>query len=78
MSQPYLEETAIQPAMFYKLYTTYSKEKTGDITPFIHFEEGNLLSEPHYVTESGEKSDYGSTLPPLISEAEMAEMSSGD
>ena len=42
------------------------------------FEEGNLLSESHNGTESGDKSDESLTLTLLISEVKMDKMSSGD
>ena len=41
-------------------YTTYaksSKEQTGNIITFAHFEEGNLLSETREDAESGDESD---------------------
>ena len=78
MSQPYSEEMAIRPVLSYIPYATYLKEPTGNIITFAQFGEGNLLLEYHNGIESGDKSDDNSTLPPLISEAEMDEMSSGD
>ena len=42
------------------------------------FEEGGLLSESCNGTESGNKYDDDSTLPPLIIGSEMDVMSSGD
>ena len=41
----------------YTPYDTSPKEQTGDIITFTHFEGGNLLSETHDDTESGDKSD---------------------
>ena len=46
-----------------------SKEKTGYITTFLQFEEGNLLSKTRNGKESGDKSDDDSNIPPIISVA---------
>ena len=59
----------MQPEVLYIQYATSSKEKTGNIITFSQFEEGNLLSESHNVTEISDKYDDDSTIPPLISEA---------
>ena len=71
--------------MPYTPYATSSKEKTGDIITFVHFDERNLLpetknllSETHDDTESGNKYYYDSNMPTLISEEEMDVISSGD
>ena len=64
--------------MLYVPYATSPKEKIGDIITFTQFEEGNLLSESHNGTKSGDKYDDYSTLPQLNSEAEMDEISLGD
>ena len=64
----------MRPAVSYIPYDTSSKEKTVNITTFIHFEEGGLLSKYHNGTESGHKSDENLNISPLISEAEMDEM----
>ena len=40
--QPYAESVAMRPAVSYTPYATSSKEKTGDIITFTHFEEGDL------------------------------------
>ena len=61
-SQPYAEAMAMRPAMTYTPYVTSSKEQTGDVITFAHFEEGNLLSETRNDTESGEKSDSESIM----------------
>ena len=60
-------------------------KKTGNIITFKQFEEGNVLSETQNLlseacddTESDNKSDENSTMPPLISEEEMDAMSSDD
>ena len=48
---------AMPPAVIYTPYATSSREKTGDIITFTHFEEGYLLSENRDDAESGDKSD---------------------
>ena len=68
----------MRPDVSYTPYATSSGEQTGNIIMFTHFEEGGLLSETGDNTESGNESDYNSTMPPLISEEEMDAMSSGD
>ena len=65
--QPYAEAMAMRPYVSYIYYATSSRKKTGDIITFTHFEEGDLLSETSDDMESGNTSDYDSTLPPLIS-----------
>ena len=47
----------MRPAVTYTPYATSSKEQTGDVITFAHFEEGDLLSETHNDTESDDKSD---------------------
>ena len=68
----------MRPDVSYTPYATSLREQTGDIVMFTKFEEGNLLSKPLDDTESGDKSDDDSTMPPLISEEEMDAMDSGD
>ena len=43
-------------AVTYTTYATSSKKQTGDIITFVHFEEGNLLSETREDAESDDKS----------------------
>ena len=69
-------------ALSYTPYATSSSEKTGNITTFTQFQEEdywfetqNLLSKTRNGTESGNKYDNNSTMPPLISEEEMDAMS---
>ena len=66
---------AIQTAVWYITYDTYSREQTGNIIMLTQFEEGDLLSESHNLLsetqddmESGNESDGESTLLLLISE----------
>ena len=40
MSQLYAEDKAMRQAVAYITYATSSKEQTGDIITFAHFEEG--------------------------------------
>ena len=47
MSQPYAEAIDMLPGVSYIPYTISSREKTGDIIMFAHFEERNLLSVTH-------------------------------
>ena len=42
------------------------------------FQEGNLILEYHYGTESGDEYDDYLTLPPIINEEEMDRISSGN
>ena len=65
-SQPYAESMAVCPAVTYTLYATSQRGETGDIIIFAQFEEGGILSKTRDNAESGDKSDYGSTMPPLI------------
>ena len=72
---------AIRPALPCALYTTSSEEQTGYIITLSQFEEGDLLLESCRNTESGDeyyRSDNDSTLPPIISEIKMDEISSGN
>ena len=64
--------------MSYITYSESPRDQTGNIITFTQFEECNLLSETRDDTEKSNKYDDNSTLPPLIIEEEMDEMSSGD
>ena len=44
-SQPYSEEMTMRPAVTYTPYGTSSREQTGNIITFAHFEEGNILTK---------------------------------
>ena len=52
----------MRPTVTYTLYTTSSKEQTGNIITFAQFEEGDLLSETRNDTESGDESDSKSII----------------
>ena len=41
-SQPYSEEMSMRLEVTYTPCATYSREQTGDIITFTHFEEGNI------------------------------------
>ena len=56
-SRPYAEAMAMRPTVTYTPYATSSKEQTGNVITFAQFEEGDLISETHNDTESGDKSD---------------------
>ena len=44
-SQPYSEAMTMRPEVTYTPYATSSKEQTGDVITFAHFEEGKILTE---------------------------------
>ena len=48
---------AMNKAVSYTPNDISSKEKTGDMITFAHFEEGDLLSESRDYSESGSRSD---------------------
>ena len=54
------------------------REKTGDIITFVKFEEINVLTKNRNDAERSDKSDYGSIMPPLLSEEEIDAMDSSD
>ena len=59
---------AISPAVTYTPYATSSKEQTGNVITFTHFEEGNLISETRNDTERGDESNSESIM---MSETDM-------
>ena len=77
-SQTYSEAIAIRLAVTYTPCATSSREKTGNIIIFAHFEEGNILTKTRNNAESGDKSDDDSIIPPLINEEELDAMDYGD
>ena len=56
-SQPYSEVMAMRPEVTYTPYVTSSREQTGDVITFAHFEEGNIFTETCNNVESGNESD---------------------
>ena len=68
-----MSQTNSSPLLLNKVVTyipcaTSSREKTGNIITFTHFEEGNILTKTSNGAESGDESDNESTMPPLPSE----------
>ena len=61
--------------MTYTPYTTSSKEQTGNVITFAHFEEGGILTETCNYAESGDESDNESIM---MSEQDMENINSGD
>ena len=59
---------AMRVSVTYTPYATSSREQTGDVITFAQFEEGDLLSETRYNTESDVKSDGESIM---MSERDM-------
>ena len=55
-SQPYAEAMGMRLDVSYISYAISSREITGDIITFEHFEEGGLLPETCHGTESGNES----------------------
>ena len=53
---------AMNPTVTYTPYATSSKEQTGDVIMFTHFEERNLMTETRNDTESDDKSDSESII----------------
>ena len=78
MFQTYAEAMAMQLDVSCIPFATSSRGQTVNIIIFAHVEEGGLLYETCDDTESSNKYDDNSTLPPLISEEEMGAMSSGN
>ena len=56
-SQFYVEAMAIRLAVTYTPYDTSSREQTGNIITFTHFEQGNLLSETRDNAKIGDESN---------------------
>ena len=52
--------------MTYTPCGTSSREQTGNIITFAHFEEGGLLSETRNDAESGDESDDDSIMQALL------------
>ena len=82
MARPYSESMAMHLSVTYAPCSTSSREQTGDIITFTHFEESNLPSETNSPSEtcnnveSGDKSDDGSIMSPLLRKEEMEAMDS--
>ena len=74
-SQPYSEAMAMRLEVTYTLYTTSSKEQTGNLIMFAQFEERNILTETYNDAEIGDESDNESIM---MSEQDMENINSGD
>ena len=59
----------------YTPYATSSREQTGNIIMFAHFEEEKILTETRNNAESGDKSDNESIM---MSKQDMEDINSGD
>ena len=55
-SRPYSEAMMMLLAVTYTPYATSSKEQTGGVITFAHFEEANILTKTCNDTERGDKS----------------------
>ena len=81
-SQPHLEAMTLRPYVTYTPCVTSSREKTGNIITFTHFEEGSLLSENCEDAVINDKIvdeyDDDSVMPPLLSVEETNAMDYGD
>ena len=76
-SQPYSESMVMRPAVTYTPCATSSKEQTGNIIMFTHFEEGNIWTKTRNDAEIGEESNEESIMPPLLSKEDMDSMDYG-
>ena len=52
----------MRPAVPYTSYSVSYKEQTGNVIRFAQFEEGNILTETHNDTESGDESGSKSIM----------------
>ena len=59
----------------YTPYVTSSREQTGDVITFAHFEEGNILTETRNDSEISDESDNESIM---MSEQDMENLYSSD
>ena len=66
---------AMLPAVIYTLYSKSSREQTGDVITFAHFEEGNILTETSNDAESGDEYDKKSIM---MSKQDMEDINSVD
>ena len=61
-SRPYSEALTMRPAVTYTKYATSSKEQTGDVITFTHFEEGEILTKTRNDAERGNEFDHESIM----------------
>ena len=69
---------AIRPAVIYTPRATSLREQTGSIIKFTQFEEGNIWTKTRNNSQSGEKSNDNSIMPPLPSKEDMDAMDYGN
>ena len=74
-SRPYSEAMSMRPEVTYTPYVTSSREQTGNVITFAHFEEGNILTETRNDTESGDESDSESLM---MNEQDMKNIDSNE
>ena len=74
-SRSYSEAMAMCPAVTYTPYGTSSREQTGDVITFAHFEEGNILTETRNDAESGDESNNEYIM---ISKQDMENLNSNE
>ena len=65
----------MRPEVKYTPYATYSKEQTGEVITFAHFEEGNILTKTCNDAESGDESNNEWTM---MSKQYMDAINAGD
>ena len=75
MPRPYSEAMVMCPPVTYTPYAMSSREQTGDVTTFAHFEEGNILTETRNDAESGDESDNEYIM---MSEKDMENLDSNE
>ena len=65
----------MRPTVTYTPYATSSKEQTGDVIKFAHFDEGNLLTETSNDAESCDEYDSESLM---MNEQDMENLDSNE
>ena len=61
-SRRYAEAMAMRPTVTYTQYATSSKEQTGNVITFAHFEEGGLITKARNDAESDDESESESIM----------------
>ena len=69
---------AMRTFVTYTICATSSRGGTIDVSTFVQFEEGGILSETRNYVESSEKLDDNSIMPPLLIKEEIDAMDSVD
>ena len=65
----------MRPEVTYTPYATSSREQTGYVIKFTHFEEGNILTETRNDAESSDESNNESIM---MSKQDMENLDSND